>query len=91
MVTDSENPNLVPEPHSLLDKTIWFCLNNKLVVLLMVIVILVWGAMVAPFDWDLGSLPRVQCRSMRFLTSVRTSKSFSRSGWGVHLKMSKTK
>ena len=58
MVTDSENPNLVPEPHSLLDKTIWFCLNNKLVVLLMVIVILVWGAMVAPFDWDLGSLPR---------------------------------
>ena len=58
MVTDSENPNLAPDPHSLLDKTIWFCLNNKLVVLLMVIVILVWGAMVAPFDWDLGNLPR---------------------------------
>jgi len=58
MVTDSENPKLAPDPHSLLDKTIWFCLNNKLVVMLMVIVILVWGAMVAPFDWDLGSLPR---------------------------------
>jgi len=54
MVTDSENPNLVPEPHSLLDKTIWFCLNNKLVVLLMVIVILVWGAMVGSIRLGLG-------------------------------------
>ncbi|MCP5108868.1 MAG: efflux RND transporter permease subunit, partial [bacterium] len=37
---------------------ILFCLNNKLVVTLMVIGILVWGVMVAPFDWDLGGIPR---------------------------------
>lgn len=43
---------------SLLDRIIWFCLNNKLVVLLLVIAVLSWGAMVAPFDWDLGGLPR---------------------------------
>jgi Cu(I)/Ag(I) efflux system membrane protein CusA/SilA len=58
MATDSENSNPIPERHSLLDKVIWFCLNNKLVVALLVIVILVWGAMVAPFDWNLGGLPR---------------------------------
>ena len=43
---------------SLLDKIIRFCLYNKLVVLLFVVAILAWGAMVAPFDWDLGGLPR---------------------------------
>ena len=58
MATDSESDNQPPDRHSLLDKIIWFCLCNKLVVLLLVIAILVWGAMVAPFDWDLGSLPR---------------------------------
>jgi len=58
MTTDSIKPSQSPDPHSLLDKTIWFCLNNKLVVLLLVLAILAWGAMVAPFDWNLGSLPR---------------------------------
>jgi len=43
---------------SLLDKIIRFCLDNKLVVAMAMIVILVWGAMVAPFDWQLGFLPR---------------------------------
>ena len=42
----------------MLDKIIWFCLNNKLVVLLLVIAILGWGVLVAPFDWDVGGLPR---------------------------------
>jgi Cu(I)/Ag(I) efflux system membrane protein CusA/SilA len=42
----------------LLDKIILFFLENKLVVTLFVIGILIWGVMVAPFDWDLGGLPR---------------------------------
>ena len=59
MVTESENVNLnQDEPKSILEKVIWFSLNNKLVVSLLVIAILGWGAMVAPFDWDLGGLPR---------------------------------
>ena len=37
---------------------IWFCLHNKLVVLLLVLAIMGWGVMVAPFDWQVGSLPR---------------------------------
>ena len=41
-----------------LGKLIRFCLENKLVVGLFVIVVIVWGVMVAPFDWDLGGLPR---------------------------------
>ncbi|MFC1693091.1 efflux RND transporter permease subunit [Candidatus Latescibacterota bacterium] len=41
-----------------IDKIIRFCLENKLVVFLMLIVILAWGIMVAPFDWDVGGLPR---------------------------------
>ncbi|MFC1541607.1 efflux RND transporter permease subunit [Candidatus Latescibacterota bacterium] len=41
-----------------IDKIIRFCLENKLIVFLMLIVILAWGIMVAPFDWDIGGLPR---------------------------------
>jgi Cu(I)/Ag(I) efflux system membrane protein CusA/SilA len=41
-----------------IDKIIRFCLENKLVVGLFVIIVIGWGLMVAPFDWDLGALPR---------------------------------
>ncbi len=42
----------------ILDRVIRFCLENKLVVALVVIAVIGWGVMVAPFDWDLGGLPR---------------------------------
>ncbi|WP_035275442.1 efflux RND transporter permease subunit, partial [Desulfogranum japonicum] len=35
-----------------------FCLENKLVVVLFTLVLLFWGVMVAPFDWEFESLPR---------------------------------
>ncbi len=41
-----------------IDKIIRFCLTNKLIVFLALIVVLAWGIMVAPFDWDIGGLPR---------------------------------
>jgi Cu(I)/Ag(I) efflux system membrane protein CusA/SilA len=41
-----------------LSKLIRFCIENKLVVGLFVIIVIVWGVMVAPFDWELGGLPR---------------------------------
>ncbi|MFV1967911.1 MAG: efflux RND transporter permease subunit [Pirellulaceae bacterium] len=42
----------------MLDRIIRFCLENKLIVTLLVVAVMVCGAMVAPFDWDLGGLPR---------------------------------
>ena len=42
----------------MIDKVIRFSLENKLVVALVVIIAVVWGLMVAPFDWELGALPR---------------------------------
>lgn len=45
-------------PAGLLAKLIRFCLENKLVVTLLVIFVIVWGVMVAPFDWDVWGLPR---------------------------------
>jgi len=42
----------------MVDRIIRFCLENKLVVALVVIAILVWGVMVAPFDWEVPVLPR---------------------------------
>ncbi|MBW1828408.1 MAG: efflux RND transporter permease subunit, partial [Deltaproteobacteria bacterium] len=53
--------NLTPPPAtppSFLDKIIRFFLENKIVVFLMILFILAWGIMVAPFDWDIGFLPR---------------------------------
>lgn len=46
------------QPKSLLDKLIWFCLRNKLVVFLLLLFTLVWGILVAPFDWKLLDIPR---------------------------------
>lgn len=42
----------------MIDKVIRFCLKNKLVVGLIVVAIVVWGVMVAPFDWNVDPLPR---------------------------------
>ena len=46
------------EPRNVLDRLIYFCLNNRLVVLLLVLMAIFWGILVAPFDWNLLDLPR---------------------------------
>ncbi|HUU19581.1 MAG TPA: efflux RND transporter permease subunit [Sedimentisphaerales bacterium] len=46
------------QKQSPIDKVIRFCLENKLVVGLLVIMFVGWGLMVAPFEWDLWGLPR---------------------------------
>ena len=43
---------------SLLDRVLRFSLENKLVVVLATILVVVWGILVAPFDWQIASLPR---------------------------------
>lgn len=47
-----------PERRSWLEALIRFCLENKLVVGLLMLAVVGWGVLVAPFDWDLGGLPR---------------------------------
>ena len=47
-----------PSQPSMIDKTIRFCIENKLVVLLFMLFTIGWGLMSAPFDWELGGLPR---------------------------------
>ena len=49
----SENQN-----RSIINKVIRFCLQNKLVVLLLLLFIISWGILVAPFDWKLGGIFR---------------------------------
>ncbi len=46
-----KNPNIV-------DRLIRFCLERKVVVAVFVLLTIGWGAMVAPFDWNLGDMPR---------------------------------
>ena len=43
---------------SLVDRVIRFCLEQKLVVALILAGVVAWGVLVAPFDWQLGGLPR---------------------------------
>ena len=56
--------DIPPQPSTLdsrpspLGRAIRFCLENKLVVAMLVVVVVVWGVLVAPFDWDVGGLPR---------------------------------
>ncbi|RMF88391.1 MAG: efflux RND transporter permease subunit, partial [Planctomycetota bacterium] len=52
---------LPPSPNeklSLLDRLIAFCIDNKLIVLLFTVAVVLWGIMTAPFDWDTGPIPR---------------------------------
>jgi Cu(I)/Ag(I) efflux system membrane protein CusA/SilA len=55
-----EKPSSEPtaEQKSWMGKLLLFCLTNKLVVGLLVIFVVVWGLIVAPFDWELGPLMR---------------------------------
>jgi Cu(I)/Ag(I) efflux system membrane protein CusA/SilA len=41
-----------------INKLIRFCLENKLVVVLFAVAMIFWGIMVAPFDWQIESVPR---------------------------------
>lgn len=43
---------------SFVDKVIRFCLENKLVVWLLILFFVGWGVYVAPFDWELRFWPR---------------------------------
>lgn len=45
-------------PTGLLNRIIYFCLYKKFIVILITLSVIAWGVMVAPFDWDLGWLPR---------------------------------
>jgi len=55
----NESPNdQKPSRPSSLDRVIRFFLERKVVVFLVIILVVVWGLMVAPFDWKLGGLPR---------------------------------
>ncbi len=47
-----------PLPPSLVDRLIRFCLTNKLVVFLGVLVLVAWGFAVAPFDWKSDLIER---------------------------------
>ncbi len=53
---------MTPEPNhtssSLLDRMVDACIRQRVVVLVLVAVLVGWGLRVAPFDWDLGGLPR---------------------------------
>lgn len=42
----------------MIDRVIRFCLENKLIVALFVVAVVGWGVMVAPFDWEVPTLPR---------------------------------
>ena len=52
------SPSPAPNPSGIISSLIRFCLENKLVVWLLVVFTIGWGLMAAPFDWDLGPLPR---------------------------------
>jgi Cu(I)/Ag(I) efflux system membrane protein CusA/SilA len=40
------------------NKTVKYFLNNRLIAVLLLILIIIWGVSVSPFDWDTGILPR---------------------------------
>ena len=43
---------------SVLERVVAFCISHKVIVLLATVACVVWGALVAPFNWDVAGLPR---------------------------------
>ena len=54
----TDPPAPAPEQRSLLGRLIGLCLANRLIVVLGVVAVVLWALATAPFDWDLGLLPR---------------------------------
>ncbi|MCB0288347.1 MAG: efflux RND transporter permease subunit, partial [Calditrichaeota bacterium] len=50
-------PNKI-KPENIIDRLILFCLQNKLVVVLVTLIIIAWGVLVAPFDWQIPGVQR---------------------------------
>jgi Cu(I)/Ag(I) efflux system membrane protein CusA/SilA len=46
------------QKQSVLGKVIQYCLENKLVIILVTLLLIAWGVMTAPFDWDIPYIPR---------------------------------
>ena len=42
----------------MLNRTVNFFLDNRLVAVLLLVVIVAWGVVVSPFGWQVGILPR---------------------------------
>ncbi|QDU33068.1 Cation efflux system protein CusA [Poriferisphaera corsica] len=57
-MNDDHDVQLADRNDGVLNRVIGFCIQQKLIVLLMAILIVAWGIMVAPFDWNVGDLPR---------------------------------
>lgn len=51
------SPVPLPEPDSLVNKLIRFCMDNPLLVVLFVILLAGWGLYVMPFEWDSKGFP----------------------------------
>ncbi len=57
-MSDLNPPPSSPTPRGPVNGVIRFCLTQKLVVAILLVGAMFWGVLVAPFDWDLGGLPR---------------------------------
>jgi len=57
-MSDSVGPKPSAPPRGPLSSLMRFCLEQKLVVAILLAGALLWGVLVAPFDWDLGGVPR---------------------------------
>jgi len=55
---DEQLNKLDSQSAGLLSKIIGFCLNNRLLVVMLVLAVIGWGVVVAPFDWQLDPIPR---------------------------------
>ncbi|HED53191.1 MAG TPA: efflux RND transporter permease subunit [Phycisphaerales bacterium] len=48
----------LPPPNTITNRIIRFFLEQKLIVVILVITLMLWGVLVAPFDWKIGDVPR---------------------------------
>lgn len=75
----------------MLNRIIKYFLDNRVITLLLLVIIIVWGLSTAPFNWHGGVLPRDPVPVDAIPDIGKISKLSPPNGWDVHLKIFRNK
>lgn len=73
----------------MINKIIRYFLENRVITILLLTLVVVWGISTAPFNWHGGIVPRNPIPVDATPISVTTSRLWLRNGWDVRLRTSK--
>ena len=75
----------------MLNKIIRYFLENRVITILILVLVVIWGLSTSPFNWHGGIIPRNPIPVDAIPESATTSRSLPPNGWDVRPKTYKTR